>query len=58
MSTNSYFPQLRLTDESDASFLARAEQAAKIARLLIDACLQNECVRILIDEPEFPFYTA
>ena len=44
--------------ESDASFLTRAEQAAEIARLLIDACLQNECVRILIDEPEFPFYTV
>lgn len=49
--------QLRLTDESDASFLARAEQVAKIARVLIDACLQNECVRVLLNEPELPFYT-
>lgn len=57
MSTNLMRPQLRLPGESVASFLARAEQAAKIARVLIDACLRNECVRILIDETEFPSYT-
>ena len=57
MSTNLSRPQLRLPGESDANFLNRVEQAAKVAKVLMDACLQNGCVRILIDEPEFPFYT-
>jgi len=48
---------LRFDGETDDQFLQRAKRAAKIARLLIDACLQNECVQdyladnsVLLDE--------
>ena len=48
---------LRLVDESDADFRQRAERAANIARILIDANFANACVRSYIDDPALPMYT-
>jgi hypothetical protein len=46
---------LRLHGESDDAFLARAERAGRIARLLIDACLANHAVREMIADPSTPY---
>ena len=46
--------KLRFSGESDAAFRARTERAAQIARMLVDACLQNVCIQDFIDDPAPP----
>jgi len=46
---------LRLPGESDAAFIGRAEHAARIARLLVDACLANRCMQEYIADPSLPY---
>ncbi len=41
---------LRLPGETDDEFRTRAERAGTIARMLVDACLQNQQIRKLIEE--------
>ena len=48
---------LRFDGESDPEFRARAERTARIATVLIAACLTNRCMRSYIDDPSSP-YTA
>lgn len=48
---------IRLDGESDDAFRTRAERAAVYAKLLVNACLQNACVRDLIADPDFPEWT-
>ena len=48
---------LRFPNEPDSDFIARVEQTAQVARLLIDACLANDCVQQLIADSRFPIYT-
>lgn len=49
---------LRFPNESEASFRDRIELVAKAAKRLIDACLDNACVRALIAEPSLPLYST
>lgn len=44
-------PGLRFADESLDAFHARADRAARYARILVNAALQNHCVRALIADP-------
>lgn len=44
--------ELRLPGESDDAFRARAERAARYARILVDAALANHDIRQLIADPE------
>jgi len=46
---------LRLPGESDDAFRARAARAAKVARVLVEACLQNRCMRQYIEDPSLPY---
>lgn len=48
---------LRLPNESDDAFAARARRAAEYARVLVDAALANHDIQWLIASPEFPLYT-
>jgi hypothetical protein len=41
---------LRLPDETSAAFRARAEHSARVARVLIDACLANRQIQRLITD--------
>ena len=47
---------LRLPDETDTEFRQRAEQAGQYARILVDACLSNECVQEYADDSELPLF--
>lgn len=49
---------LRFDGESDDAFRARAERAAGLAKVLVAACLENECVRQYIDDPQLPQYSV
>lgn len=49
--------RLRLDDETDEQFRRRVERMARIARLLVDAALANECVQALIADPDLPYWT-
>ena len=42
---------MRFDGESDDDFRVRAEQAGKIATVLVAACLKNECMRAYLDDP-------
>jgi hypothetical protein len=46
---------LRFSGENDDAFRARAERAGKIARVLIEACLQNKAVQEMIADPLLPY---
>lgn len=46
---------LRIDGESDDAFRARAERAGRIARLLVEACLQNRAVQEMIADPALPY---
>lgn len=48
---------LRFAGESDDEFLARAEHAGQIAKLLIEACLANRCVQDYVADPALPEWT-
>ena len=48
---------LRIIGESDEEFRLRALRVADIARILVEACFQNECVQACLADPELPFYT-
>jgi hypothetical protein len=48
---------LRLAGQTDEAFLVRAERAAVIARVLIEACLANQCMQRLIADPGLPMFT-
>ncbi len=48
---------LRFPNETDTEFRQRAKQAGQYARLLLDACLSNECVQGYANDPEFPLLT-
>ncbi len=47
---------LRLPNESDEDFIARAERAAQVARRLVDGALTNHDIRDFIADPEL-FHT-
>jgi len=47
---------LRLPDETDTEFRQRAEQAGQYARILVDACLSNECVQEYAEDSELPLF--
>lgn len=49
--------QLRFDGETDDDFRARAERAANIARVLVDACLANECMQQHIADESLPCIT-
>jgi hypothetical protein len=49
---------LRLPEETDDAFRARAERTARIAGELIDACLRNRCMREFIADPALPHSDA
>ena len=49
---------LRLPNESTRDFYRRADRVARYARTLIDACLRNQCVQLLIADPELKVYTV
>ena len=49
---------LRFDGEGDPEFRSRAERAAKIASLLIDACLANACVQEYAADPDLPWFTV
>jgi hypothetical protein len=40
--------ELRMLGESDVEFRVRAERAGRIARILVEAALANDCVRQFI----------
>lgn len=46
---------LRIDGETDDEFLKRAERVAQYAKVLVDACLENECVKQYVVDPEQPF---
>jgi hypothetical protein len=46
---------LRVSGESDDAFRARAERAGRIARGLVEACLQNHAVQEMIADPTLPY---
>ena len=48
---------LRLTGESDHEFRSRAERAARIAKVLVEASLANRCVQDYIADPALPEWT-
>lgn len=48
---------LRLPEESLTDFIRRVRRNARLAQLLIDACLTNECVQEYIANPAIPFFT-
>ena len=48
---------LRFPGESDDEFRTRAERAGRIAKLLVEACLANQCTRDYIADPALPHYT-
>lgn len=48
---------LRFDGETDEAFRKRAERAAAIAKVLVEACLANECMQRYIADPELPMYT-
>jgi hypothetical protein len=48
---------LRLPGEGDDAFRRRAEQAAKFAKVLVDAALANHDIRSLIADPALPVWT-
>ncbi len=48
---------LRLPGEGEEAFRERAERAAGIAKVLIEACLRNACMRRYIADPELPLIT-
>jgi hypothetical protein len=48
---------LRFPGESDGEFRARAERAASIAKVLVEACLANRCMQRYMADLELP-YTA
>jgi len=49
--------QLRFDRESDDDFRARAERAGHIARVLVHACLANECMQQYIADESLPCIT-
>jgi len=50
-------PSLRIDGETDEQFHERAERTARYAKLLVDACLANECVREYVADPALPYST-
>lgn len=48
---------LRFSGESDSEFRTRARRAARIARVLVEACIRNECVQTYLADVELPFFT-
>lgn len=48
---------LRFPGESDGDFRLRAERALRIAKILVEACLQNRSMQQYIADPALP-YTA
>ncbi len=48
---------LRFPDETDIEFRQRAERAGQYARILVDACLANECVQEYAEDSELPLFT-
>lgn len=46
---------LRFDGETDDAFRARAERAATIAKVLVQAALRNACVQRLIADPAMPY---
>ena len=46
---------LRLPNDTDAAFRQRAERAARIARILVDAALANRYVQQFIADPTLPY---
>jgi hypothetical protein len=48
---------LRFDGESDDAFRARADRAARYARVLIDAALGNMCIQDFIADPDLPHTT-
>lgn len=49
---------LRFPNELDSEFIDRVERAADVARLLINACLENNSVKELVADDRYPLYTA
>lgn len=50
--------QPRIDGESDEEFRRRAENAARYARVLVSACLRNDCMRRYIEDPGLPMCTV
>jgi hypothetical protein len=48
---------LRIAGESDDAFRDRAERAARIAKVLVEASLANRCVQDYIADPALPEWT-
>ena len=48
-------PCLRLPDEADEEFRRRAERAAAVAKLLVDACLRNICMQGYLADSALPY---
>lgn len=46
---------LRLPNEGDDAFRARAEHTAKYAKILVDAALANHCIQSFIADPKLPY---
>lgn len=49
---------LRFDGETDEAFRKRAERAAVVAKVLVDACLSNDCMQRYIADPALPMYTT
>lgn len=48
---------MRFDGETDSAFRQRAERTLRIAKVLVEACLANECTRAYIADPSLPMYT-
>ena len=46
---------LRVPNESDDAFRARAERAAGHAKILVEAALANHCIQSFIADPQLPY---
>lgn len=49
---------LRIAGETKDEFRARAKRAGRIARILVEACLSNQCVRELLASDEHTLITT
>jgi hypothetical protein len=51
-------PSLRFDGETDEDFRLRAERVARIAQVLVTACLKNRCMQTYIADPNLPILTV
>lgn len=55
--TDRHERSLRLAGETETEFIHRIKRTARLAQVLIEACLGNKCVQAYLADPAIPFYT-